>query len=163
VRGLFNRPTGAASIVLEHLLGVIAFVVGCFLPFWELGLGLRPLNYNTSYFRMVVVEGGDAAGNVGGFLLLFGGPVVLAWIAIAGLRGSRSTGPALAAATVVWSLTWIGVLLGVSRLGNYTLGRDVGWWVLLLGVVVVVIGTIVTWISDRRAEAPAQQVDVTEG
>ena len=66
---------------------------------------------------------------MGGFLLLFGGPVVLAWIAIAAVRGSRWTRPALAAATVVWSLTWIGVLLGVSRLA-LGVARDVGWWVL---------------------------------
>ena len=100
---------------------------------------------------------------MGGFLYLFGGVATLAWIAIAGIRGSRWTRTALAAVTVAWSLTWIGSLLGISRLA-FDVPRRVGWWVLLLGVAVVVIGTIVTWISDRQLKLSAQQVDeVTEG
>lgn len=134
-----RRGSGFVGYVMVQL-GVLAFVVGCFLPFWDVPSGMRPGNYNTSYFRLVVVEGADPASNVGGFLLLFGGPAVLAWIASAGIRGSRWTRPALAAATVVWSLTWIGVLPGVSRFGPLTVDRGVGWWILLLGVAVVVVG-----------------------
>jgi hypothetical protein len=152
-----RRGSGSAGYVIV-LLGIIAFVVGCFLPYWDLPSGMRPLNYNTSYFRLVIVEGAGAAANVGGFLLLFAGPAALAWIAIAGIRGDRWTRPALAAATVVWSLTWIGVLLGVSRLAVDEPQR-VGWWVLLFGVGVVVIGTINIWIRDRRAEASAQHAE----
>jgi hypothetical protein len=135
-----RRESGSAGYVIV-LLGVVVFVVGCFLPFWELASGMRPLNYNVSYFRLVIPERWGVAASVGGFLLLFGGPVVLAWIAIAGIRGSRWTRPALAAATVVWSLTWIGVLLGVSRLA-LGVARDVGWFLLLLGIGVVATGTI---------------------
>lgn len=153
-----RRGSRSAGYVIG-LVGVMAFVVGCFLPYWDLPSGMRPLNYNTSYFRLVVSEGAGVATNVGGFMLLFGGPAALAWIAIAGIRGSRWTRPALFAATVVWSLTWIGVLLGVSRL-TVDEPRRVGWWVLLLGVGVVVIGTILIWISDRQAEAPSRHAEV---
>jgi hypothetical protein len=149
-----RRGSGSVGYVIV-LLGVIAFVVGCFLPFWNIPSGMLPHTYNPSYFRLVVVEGAEVATSVGGFLLLFGGPAALSWIAIAGIRGSRWTRPAVAAATVVWSLTWIGMLLGISRFGPLTVDRGVGWWVLLLGVAVVVIGTAVIWISDRRDEARA--------
>jgi hypothetical protein len=148
-----RRGSRSAGYVIV-VLGVMAFVVGCFLPYWDLPSGMRPLNYNTSYFRLIFGVGAGVAANVGGFLLLFGGPAALAWIAIAGIHGSWWTRPALSAATVVWSLTWIGVLLGVSRLAVDD-ARRVGWWVLLLGVGVVVIGTILIWISDRQADAPA--------
>ena len=154
-----SRPVGYVIV----LVGAVAFVVGCFLPFWDVPSGMRSLNNGPSYFRFVVVEGAEVATSVGGCMLLFGGPAALAWIAIAGINGSRWTRPALAAATVVWSLTWIGVLLGVSRFGDRIVDRGVGWWVLLLGVGVVVIGTIVIWIGGRRAEGVSPAVPAGGG
>jgi hypothetical protein len=144
------------------LLGAVAFVVGCFLPYWE----VTGLKVSLSFFRIVVIppyDRGDLAAGVGGFLYLFGGVATLGWVAIAGLRGSRWTRPTLAAVTVAWSLTWIGSLLGPQL--TVDVPKLVGWWVLLLGVVVVVIGTIVIWVSDRRAESlPVQHVEeVSEG
>jgi hypothetical protein len=145
------------------LLGAVTFIVGCFLPYWEI---TEPTSASLSFYRLIMpgtprVTAGS--GVVGGFLYLFGGTATLAWIAVAGVRGSRWTRPAaLATATVVWSLTWIGSLLAINSLP--VVDRGVGWWVLLLGVVVVVIGTIATWIGDRRAEASAQHVeDLSEG
>ena len=51
-----RRGSGSAGYVIV-LLGVIAFVVGCFFPFWELQSGMRPLNYNVSYYGLVIPEG----------------------------------------------------------------------------------------------------------
>ena len=84
---------------------------------------------------------------MGGVLVLFAGVATLAWIAIAGIRGSGTwTHQALAALVIAWSLTWIGSLLGHSQLGAPLV---VGYLVLILSVVVVVIGTILVWISPR--------------
>ena len=98
---------------------------------------------------------------MGGFLFLFGGVATIALIAMAGIRGYGWTRLVLAGATVVWSLTWIGMLLAQRSIPNA--GRGVGWWVLLLGVAVVVIGTIVTWISESRAEGVSPAVPAGGG
>lgn len=134
-----RRGSGSAGYVIV-LLGVVIFVVGSFLPYWG---DIEPTSASLSFYRLVIPERLGAARSLGGFLLLFGGAATLALIAIAGIRGSRWTHPALAAATVVWSLTWIGTLVAQSSIPN--VGRGVGWWVLLLGVGVIVIGSIVTW------------------
>ena len=150
-----SRSAGYAIV----LVGVIAFIVGCFLPYWGV---TEPLSASLSLYRLYNTDDIGATQSVGGLLILFGGVTTLAWIAIAGIRGSRWTRPALAGVTVAWSLTWIGTLLAQSSIPN--LSRGAGWWVILLGVAVVVIGTAVIWISDRRAEGSAQLVDeVTEG
>lgn len=92
-------------------------------------------------------------------LVLFAGAATLTWIALAGVRGSGSwTHEALAAVVIAWSLTWIGTLIGHSRFG---IPRLVGYWVLVLSVGLVLLGTILVWISPRadipeaEPEAPA--------
>jgi hypothetical protein len=156
-----RRGSGSVGYLIV-LVGVITFVVGSFLPYWGPGGPAGTI----SLFRLFVMptfDDADLSGSVGGFLYLFGGVATLAWIAVAGIRGSRWTRSALTAVTVAWSLTSIGWLLTIAGLAFDT-PRRAGWLVLLLGVVVAVIGTIVIWIGDRRAEAPAQHVgEVNEG
>jgi hypothetical protein len=156
---LERRESGSAGYAIA-LLGAVTFIVGCLLPYWG---ATEPTSASPSFFRLVIPEGIGATQRVGGFLIMFGGVATLAWIAIAGIRGSRWTRPALAGVTVAWSLTWIGTLLAQSSIPN--VGRGAGWWVILLGVVVAVIGTIVTWISARPGESsPVQHADdVAEG
>jgi hypothetical protein len=157
-----RRGSSSAGYVVV-LVGAVTFVVGSFLPYW--GSTMGGAAGSLSFFRLVVLppfqradfDLVDLIANVGGFLYLFGGVATLAWIAIAGIRGSRWTRSALAAVTVAWSLTWIGSLFANTRLAP---SRRAGWWVLLLGVVVVVVGAIVIWISDHRAEPlPVQHVE----
>ena len=106
----------------------------------------RPLG-SASFYRLTTLGRGELAASVGGVFFLFAGVATLAWVAIAGLRGSEGwTRPALAAVVIAWSLTWIGVLLGAPMV---TTRRLLGYWVMLLGVGVVVIGTILAWVSAR--------------
>jgi len=137
------------------LLGAAAFVVGCFLPYYD----YRPIAAGSmSLYRLTLFSPGDPATNWGGSLFLFAGVATVAWIAVAGIRGSGGwTRPALAAVTVAWSLTWFGILLGASGFGT---PRVVGYWVLLLSLGVVVIGTILVWVSTR-SDASEPQVPPT--
>jgi hypothetical protein len=135
------------------LIGVVAFVVGCFLPYYE--YAQSPLG-SVSLYRLMMFPPSGAEADVGAFLFLFAGIATLAWVAIAGVRGSESwTRSALAAVTIAWSLTWIGTLLGAFQ---FATRRLLGYWVLFLGVGVVVIGAIMVWVSGRadvvEIEAP---------
>lgn len=135
-----GRAGSTGYVVL--LIGAVAFVVGCFLPYYDYDVS----PFSVSLYRAMMFNPGGAEASAGAFLLLFAGVATLAWIAIAGVRGSGGwTRPTLAAVTIVWSLTWIGILLGASGFG----ARLVGYWVLLLSVGVVVIGTIMVWVSAR--------------
>jgi hypothetical protein len=102
-------------------------------------------------YRLMMFSPGGPVASVGGVLSLFAGVATLAWVAIAGVRGTRDwTRPALAAVTIAWSLTWVGTLFSVS--GSLPPLR-MGYWVLLVSVGVIAIGTIMVWVS-ARADAP---------
>jgi hypothetical protein len=141
------EPTGYVVV----LLGAAAFVAGLFLPYFDYS-DISPMR-SASLYRLMMFGPGGPAADVGAFLNLFAGVATLAWIAIAGVRGSAGwTRPALAAVTIAWSLTWIGTLLGASGFGT---PRLIGFWVLLLSVGVVMIGTIVVWVSAQGNVAEA--------
>jgi hypothetical protein len=148
-----RKLTGSTGYLVV-LLGAAAFVTGLFLPYFD----YRPIAGRAmSLYRLTMLSPGDPATNWGGGLFLFAGVATLAWIAIAGIRGSGGwTRSALAAVTIVWSLTWLGVLLGASL---FVVSRAVGYWVLLLSLGVVVIGAISVWVSARaevaKDDAPA--------
>ncbi len=147
-----RRRAGSTGYVVV-LLGVAAFVTGLFLPYYDYGpSGLGSF----SLYRMTMVSRGEVLISVGGVLFLFAGVTTVAWVAIGGVRGSGDwTRPALAAVATAWSLTWFGSLLGASL---YLGPRLAGYWVLLLGVGAVVVGTILVWVADRadatKDEAP---------
>ena len=138
------------------LVGAAAFVVGCFLPYLQYrqpGIG------SVSLYRLYSVTLGGEGTSVGGALVLFAGTATLAWVAVAGLRGGEDwTRRALAAVVVAWSLTWIGSLLNHSQFG---VPRVAGYWILLLSVLVVLVGTILVWMPPRgevpeaESETPA--------
>jgi len=132
------------------LLGAVAFVVGLFLPYYDYEVS----PFSASLYRTMMIYPEGAVASVGAFLFLFAGVTTLAWVALAGVRGSEGwTRSALVAVTIAWSLTWFGILLGAARFGTPLL---VGFWVLLLSVGVVVIGTIMAWVSPRAEVARAQ-------
>jgi hypothetical protein len=87
---------------------------------------------------------------VGELLFLFGGAATLASVALAGLRHGqhehRRTPSILVAVTVAWSLSWIGVLVSGWRFYDY----EVGFWSMVVSVGVVIIGTILVWLSARH-------------
>ena len=97
------------------LAGAAAFVVACFLPFYEFR-GLPPQEATISFYRLNVnaFSNGSFASQVGGFIALFAGVAIIASIAILLLRKRPRTRtlPALVAAAAVWSLWWFGPFPG---------------------------------------------------
>jgi hypothetical protein len=128
------------------LIGVLGFVVSCFLPYAEV-VG-APARYSVSLYRLLTL--GDATlAAVGGFLLLFAGAATIALISFAALvRPRRWPLPALAAASIVWSLTSIGLLLGAY--GFYS-SPNVGYWLIVVSIAVVVLGTILVGFPVRAS------------
>jgi hypothetical protein len=145
-----RRGPGSIGYVVV-LLGVVAFVVGCFLPYMSSrGSGAG----SVSLSRLYTLSLGGRGTSLGGVLVLFAGTATVGWIAIMGLRGSEDwTRRALAAVVVAWSLTWFGALLNHSQFGA---PRVAGYWVILLSVLVVLIGTILVWMP-ARGEVPAEE------
>jgi hypothetical protein len=97
---------------------------------------------------------------VGGLLFLFGGAATVAWVALAGLRHGhherRRTPSILVAVTVAWSLSWIGLLVNASGLYE----DEVGFWSMLASAGVIVVGTIIVWVSTRHtAHEPDSAAD----
>ena len=140
---------------LVVLIGVAGFVLSCFLPYTTVpGVGVPgPVASlpTYSYYRVVTfIPGGGTTHYVGELLFLFGGAATLAWVALAGLRHGqhehRRTPSILVAVTVAWSLSWIGVLVSGWRFYDY----EVGFWSMVVGVGVVIVGTIVVWVSARH-------------
>jgi hypothetical protein len=140
---------------LVVLLGVAGFVLGCFLPYTTVpSVGVQgPVTSVPaySYYRLVTyIPGGGTTHYVGELLFLFGGAATLAWVALAGLRQGqhehRRTPSILVAVTVAWSLSWIGVLVSGWRFFDY----EVGFWLMVVGIGVVIAGTIVVWVSARH-------------
>jgi hypothetical protein len=131
------------------LVGAVGFIVSCFLPFMTVGV---PVDSGISLVRLSTAGPVGAVAAVGSVIHLFVGLVVLAWIAVVGIVRPRPwTAVALIAASIVWSLIQAGSL--ISWIGFYG-PRDpaVGYWLILVSVLVVIAGTAMVWVSSRRAE-----------
>jgi hypothetical protein len=139
--GTASRP---AYIVV--LIGSAAFVASCFVPFYDPGTLRMPLRSVSLFQLMTSFREGDLA-MVGGFINLFAGVTIVAWVSIAGLRGLRWAPTALLAVSAAWSLTWVGVLLNVS--GFAVRSPLAGYWLIFVSIGVVATGAIVAWIASR--------------
>ena len=140
------------------LLGAIAFVGSCFLRYYDVG-DVTPFGFDeVSLFRTMTFGRQGAIGIAGGYLTLFAGVTTVAWIAVAGLHGERRWAPpALLAASIVWSLTWMGSLLSLPGfLGPVRFG----YWLLLVSIGVVLAGAIAFWLSDRTATRETHMTSV---
>jgi hypothetical protein len=139
-------PVGPAIV----LVGAAGFVVACFLPFYG-GVafpgGEEP---SISLYRVNVslFPGDGFTSQIGGFVSLFAGVAIIASIAILLLRRRPQTWalPALVGAVAVWSLWWFGTLLSSSVFPS---PRQVGYWAVLLTVVLVTVGAIVSLLASR--------------
>jgi hypothetical protein len=58
---------------------------------------------------------------------------------------------ALTAVTTAWSLTWIGTFIHQTSIVG---PKEPGYWGLLVSIGVVVVGTIVVWVSSRPGRRP---------
>ena len=148
-KGALTRPRWEVGYLVV-LVGVVGFIVSCFLPYLFLGV-----TRSMSLYQLVVRAGFSqtVVQIIGGFLQLFAGAGTVALIALAGTRHGRHAHRwlpfALAAATAAWSLTWIGVLLSQSQIVG---SEGVGYWSALVSLGVVIVGTIVVWVFARRAK-----------
>jgi hypothetical protein len=148
-----RRDTGpSASGYVIVLLGVVGFVVGCFLPY--LSATFLPAEGTISLFRVIWLGAGRPFEQVGVWLNLFAGAATVGVIALLGIGRRRAWTPrALVAGTAAWTLTWIGVLMSQAAFGPH----EVGYWVLLASMGVAIVGTVVVWVSarGRGRESPA--------
>ncbi|MCD6020698.1 MAG: hypothetical protein K0R20_408 [Actinomycetia bacterium] len=131
---------------LGVLFGSAAFIASCFIPYYDPGTLPMPLR-SLSLFRLMMSFRESELAMTGGFLNLFAGVTIVAWVSIAGLRGHRWAPMALLAVSAAWSLTWIGVLMNLS--GFVVRSPLAGYWLILVSIGVVVTGAIVVWISSR--------------
>jgi hypothetical protein len=123
------------------LVGALGFVAGCFLPYAEAGTP-----HSLSLYRLITMRQAAVA-VAGSHLYLFAGAAAIALTSIAALKKPRVWAfPALAAASMVWSLTWIGILLG--GYGFYS-SLNVGFWLMTVSIAVVILGMIVVRLSVR--------------
>jgi hypothetical protein len=141
-----HRMASHSGGYLVVLVGVVAFVVSCFLPYLG-GENLLPMNGSVSLYRLISSGlGNDGFERMGGVLYLFGGAATVGLISLAGIGRPREwTRYALMAGTAAWTLTWIGVLINQAGFGPH----EVGYWSLFASMGVVIAGTIVVWVSAR--------------
>jgi hypothetical protein len=148
-----RRDTGpSASGYVIVLLGVVGFVVGCFLPY--LSGDFLPAEGTISLFRLILFGAGRPFEQVGGWLNLFAGAATVGVIALLGIGRRRAWTPrALVAGTAAWTLAWIGALMNEAAFGPH----EVGYWVVLASMGMAIIGTVVVWVSARAyAREPTQ-------
>lgn len=154
--GVDTRPptSPSASGYVIVLLGLVGFVVGCFLPY--LGENFLPGEGTVSLTRLVWSGAAGAFEHVGALLNLFAGAATVGIIALWGISRRRAWTPrgALVAGVAVWTLTWIGVLINQAGFGPH----EVGYWVLLASLGVAIIGTVVVLVSAAVASEEAERV-----
>jgi hypothetical protein len=142
-----RHPTGYVVV----LIGVVGFVVSCFLPYAEVG---TPAGYSISLYRLLTL-GDSPLAAAGSLLSVFAGAATIALISLAALKKPRDwVFPALAAASIVWSLTLIGLLL--SALAFYS-SQSVGYWLIVVSIAVVILGTILVGLSVRARHGPQRR------
>jgi hypothetical protein len=142
-----RRMTVGYSIAL---VGAVGFLVGCFLPYYDFrypGAPVPPVSVSIFRFQTVALP---PAETVAAILYLFTGAATVACISLYGIARRRAGSVmALAAASVVWSLTWAGALISSTE-GFEGIGYDV----MLASLVVGSIGTVVVAVSYPREGAP---------
>jgi hypothetical protein len=147
-----SHPSGYALV----LLGVVGFVVSCFLPFY--GGTVLGASGSISLYDSVRLPGSSTVEALAARLYLFAGTGIVGVIAFLGIVRHRTWTPhALVAAVAVWTLTWLGVL--VSQWGF--LQHEVGYWAALASLGVAIVGTTVVWVSSRSPERQPAQAPVS--
>ena len=147
-----SRPNPWGYVLV--LAGVGLFVVACFLPYYSVQ-GLPRARYSPSLYEVQTFRQ-SGSGTFGGMLLLFAGPTALTVAAAFGIGRARAwTATATTAMSIVWVLTWTGILLSGTSLVPPE--KEIGYWLLLVAVGVVAVGAIVVAVSYRRTEAPGPQ------
>jgi hypothetical protein len=150
-----TRRRGATVIVIA----AAGFLMGCFLPYYRLPASASA-NVNVSLYRLQTVVSDTASTflpRIGGVISLFGGVIVVAWLAILGLvNDSDWTFGALAGATAIWSIEWIAALLRTTGLATTP---QIGYWLVLVSASVGLVGAILVVASSRpRLGSPGKTI-----
>ena len=147
-----SHPAGYVLV----LLGVVGFVVSCFLPFY--GGTVLGASGSISLYDSLRLPGSSTVEALAARLYLFAGTGIVGVIGFLGIVRHRTWTPhALVAAVAVWTLTWFGVL--VSQWGLYQ--HEVGYWTALASLGVTVVGTTVVWVSTRSPERQPAELPVS--
>jgi hypothetical protein len=126
------------------LAGVVGFLVGSFLPFYDLEL----TNESPSFARQMLTGLPETPGwGVGGILMLFAATAVVGVMAAIGLgAGARDcVTQTTVGAAATWSITWVGALL---RSTGFSV--EIGFFVMWVGIGAVVVGTVIVIGQTRR-------------
>ena len=90
---------------------------------------------------------------VGAILNLFAGAATVVCLSLYGIITYRPwTAVALVAASAVWTLTWVGSLVG--SIGTFEDFEGIGYWIMLASVGMGFIGTVVVFVSSRGSRNP---------
>jgi hypothetical protein len=150
--GRSTRPRGRLGYLVV-VVGAAGFVASCFLPYN--GLTILPDRSRTIslYEQLVSLGPNDGGSDFGALLFLFGGVASVAVIAVMGAArgGLPPSAASMAAAVVVWSLTWIGLMIREATFGG-GISLEWGFWVQASSIGVVVIGTIVV-VAHRTSRS----------
>jgi hypothetical protein len=148
------RGYPAANVIV--LFGAAAFVVSCFLPYYEVDFAPAGSDPSVSLYDQLQFGSDEWTLYLGTLLLLFGAVAVVVALAIVGVRrrGYRIWTPGmLAVAVLTWASTWFGVLLRQESF----LSSDVaeaslaaGFWLQTVSVAVVVLGAVAGLVTARR-------------
>jgi hypothetical protein len=131
------------------LAGAAIFVVSSFLPFFRIQVAGVSVGTDSSFFTQMT-QGFGGVDRAGGLVFLFAGVLVVGVVAVVGIAGGSRwpwTPMALLCAAAAWSLTWIGLL---AQEGSIQYAKEVGYWGMLAGTAIALVGGIVAAASGRR-------------
>jgi hypothetical protein len=136
------KALGAARGPIAIILGMVAFGAGCFLPYY--GISSSPGTDSTSLWQSFFHERHAAFARLGGVLFLFAAAAIIVALAIAAVRRPQPwTRPALLFTAGAWAITWVGSLTSDAVPG----GHRAGYWVIVVGVIAVLVGTVLLWVE----------------
>jgi hypothetical protein len=130
------------------LVGTAVFSVGAFLPYYRVDAAPDGTISLVSQMMDTLLDLGPRV-VIGGGLMLIATTAVVVVLAVLELIGRSDSfaRAALIGAAVTWSFTWAGALLRSAA----TVPFDVGYCVTLVGVAIVIVGTVIVFASARAA------------
>ena len=149
-----NDRAGSLGYIVA-LSGAAVFVIGCFLPFLA-AAGQPGGDASISLYRQNT-SFGEGASLVGELMILFGGVAIVSLVALLGIarRRSRPWAPrALVFVAATWAVQWIGFLLVYQDLRSSSPldSLEVGYWCILVSVVVVALGAALANVPGREGD-----------
>lgn len=139
------RPSITGYLIV--LVGVVGWVVGCFLPLYTIDHGGRANLFASFSYSSVWNYGA-------GVLYLFGGVITIGVISTLGVLRTVRTGTRflLIGAVAAWSVAFVGFLISIVLTldgFNTDVVLGLGYWCCWASVIAIVTGTVIVIISGR--------------